>query len=619
MKRTLMALALLGCMAGLAHADYLILRVNLGIPPLPPKQLPNMQGPGGFQMGQGIGGMIPQGGLYQPMPPRQPMGQPGNKPLPKKTDPKKNTPDNSTPLTIVVFLEYDKAKNYGKDVQKDITYTRIRQKWGYTFLAFDQHIIHLTALRKKASVAETYKQMREAAYRPASRAPRKFLDLAEWALVHNVLDEKRNPDFLNVMDDLVKMDAKAPIAEPDIHAALQAYQKVKTALEKPIEKDDALAWKEKLRLGRISRSDHYALLYDSDDGKASAQVASRLNRLEQNYQQFFYWFALRGKVLPAPPKKLLAVLVDSPLEFHKQHEAFDSVPTVTDGFHARRENIVFFSSHRLDEVSDAFDKHLTELVQNGWDFKSLLKGMYRKGKTGPEVAYAQTMALVHKCLQEESEIASVTHEGTRQLLTATGVLPRGIALPEWLQFGLPSVFETPKYDPFTRTGAFYPMFGGPSWTYLVHFKLLEMEKRLEQPPERALLNVLTDAQFRQALHSRNPMTLLHARTMAWSLSYYLTQRNLDGLRRYCQELANLPRDLDFDDDVYLGCFARAFDLEDAKQPGQIDMAKMRRLAADWYQFIGQTTPLPMKETLEEARKAIQEYREKTGGKGPGAG
>ena len=53
MKRYLMALALLGCMAGMAQADYLIIRVNLGIPPLPPKEQPKpVMGPGGFMMGR---------------------------------------------------------------------------------------------------------------------------------------------------------------------------------------------------------------------------------------------------------------------------------------------------------------------------------------------------------------------------------------------------------------------------------------------------------------------------------------------------------------------------------------------------------------------------------------
>ena len=399
MKRYLMALALLGCLAGVAQADYLIIRVNLGIPPLPPKEKPKNPGPGGFVMGPGGMMMIPRQGIYNPMmppwmqQPEQPVGRTKGPPPVKKGEAAKGSP-----LTLVVFVEYAKPMKLGTDQETDTSYTRIQHQWGKTYLAFDQHIVHITPLRKKDGVAKMYKTMREEAFNPRTRSPRKIFELAEWALVHNVLEEKlvrgerRDLEFFNVMNDLIKLDAKTPISEPDIQAAVKAYKQVKEELKQEILKDDSAIWKEKLRLSRAIRSDHYALLYDSD-GKPSDEVISRLNRLEQNYQQFFYWFALRGKVLPVPPKKLVAVLLDTPAEFRKQYVAFDAPPIVTDGFYARRENIVFFSGNRLDGVSDAFDKHRADLVRNGWDFKQLLKGYGRKGKTIQEVAYAQTMAL----------------------------------------------------------------------------------------------------------------------------------------------------------------------------------------------------------------------------------
>lgn len=609
MKRFLTALALLGCVAGTAQGDYLVIRVNLGLPPLPPKEKPKTDGPAGFMMGQG------RFRRFQP----PPQNEPPVKKVPNPGDKKEKTV-NSSPLAIIVFLEYEKAQKVGQDFEKDIRYTLIKHKWGRTFLAFDQHIVQVKAFQRKKSVAQQYKDLREEAFRPAGRTARGIFDLAEWTLVHNVTAEKRNandqpgPEFPNVMAELVKLNAKTPVTEPEIKKALAAYGKVTEDLQKPIDQDDIKYWKEKLGMGKVAQSEHYALLYDSDttSRQAPPEVRSRLDRLEQNYQQFYWWFALRGQVLPIPKKKLLAVLIDSPQEFRKYYEAFDPVPLVTDGFYARRENIVFFSGSRLDGTSDAFNKHVSELIRNGWDFKAMLKGQRRTGKTGEEVAYAQTMALIHKCLQEESEIASVTHEGTRQLLVATGILPRGVILPEWVQFGFPSAFETPKYDPYTRTGAFYPMFAGPSWTYLVKFKLLTMDNPLKlKELDQELANIVSDFEFRNA---RTQADLLRARTMAWSLSYYLFQRRLDGLHRFGQELAQLPHDLEFDADVYFHCFARAFGLEDAK--GKLDAGKMHDLAADWYKFIGETTPPPLKEAFDEAKKAHEERREKSGAKGP---
>ena len=82
-------------------------------------------------------------------------------------------------------------------------------------------------------------------------------------------------------------------------------------------------------------------------------------------------------------------------------------------------------------------------------------------------------------------LAAVTHESTRQLLTATGLLPRNVVLPEWVQFGLPASFETPKYDLLSQAGAFWPTFGEPNWVYLTYYKLWEKEKEAGRDPRKA--------------------------------------------------------------------------------------------------------------------------------------
>jgi hypothetical protein len=177
-----------------------------------------------------------------------------------------------------------------------------------------------------------------------------------------------------------------------------------------------------------------------------------------------------------------------------------------------------------------------------------------------------------------------------------------------VQFGLPSVFSTGTYDPLLHTGAFWSGFGMPSWTHRVYFELMETSKELE-PAEDALKKVLTDAYFREARLTRSPEALLRARTMSWALCYYLLQRQGDALRRYGEELARLPRDLEFDDDVSMRCFGRAFGLMQADRPGEIDPAKLMTFATDWYRVIKQTS-IPLREPLDEAKKALKEYRDK---------
>jgi hypothetical protein len=222
-----------------------------------------------------------------------------------------------------------------------------------------------------------------------------------------------------------------------------------------------------------------------------------------------------------------------------------------------------------------------------------------------EVAFNQTLALLHRARTEEAELAAVSREGTRQLLTACGLLPRAVLMPEWVQFGLPSVFETPKYDPFSQVGAFWPTFGEAHWVYLVYFKLWEQAKSpLLEKPEEALKAVLTDRYFREAeADPKDPDKLIRARVMAWSLCYYLTSRNLDGLLRYSEELNALPRDLELDDDAHVACFVRAFGLS---EPG-----RMEKFAEKWYDEI-RAKALPIPKLLDEAKKSLEVQRPSLG-------
>jgi hypothetical protein len=451
------------------------------------------------------------------------------------------------------------------------------------------------------SLAQAAKVRREDFTKKKDKTPADYLERADWALTNGLLDDK-DVGFKFYMEGLAKTDLKeGPGAD-----VLKAYKQVRDGLEnKPTKDDSAMAWKQRYELKSTS-SDHYVLLYDMQTTTAPPDAISRLDRLEKNYQQFFYWFALRGKTPPMPDRRLIAFLVESPVEFQKYYAACDKVLMAADGFFVRRDNIIVLSTERLDEQAVTFNAHIKSLFQAGWNPKNLLKGIRPAGKLVEEVDYAQTMALVQKVLQEEAEVAAVSHEGTRQLLAATGLLPRTVSLPEWVQYGLPSVWDTCKYDPVLRTGAFWQGFGLPSWTHIAHYKVMEVNKELPAP-EQALSAVLTDLDFRLARFLRDPERTMKARTMSWALCYFLAQRQLDGLERYGQELSALPRDLDLDAGVTIGAFARAFKLMDAN--GQLDQAKFRAFASEWAKFMEIVQP-PMREIMDEAQKAYKEFKTK---------
>ena len=132
------------------------------------------------------------------------------------------------------------------------------------------------------------------------------------------------------------------------------------------------------------------------------------------------------------------------------------------------------------------------------------------------------------------------------------------------------------------------------------FRQIPAQKEDEKPEEKAARNSATK----------------QARTLAWSVTYFLAQAedqtgkhvNLDNLLLYFQELAKLPRDLPFDEDVLLLTFARAFDLVDAKDPNKVNMSKLHALATKWDSYMS-STPLeldPVLKSIDEVKKEIKQ-------------
>src|SRR5262249_55233433 len=158
---------------------------------------------------------------------------------------------------------------------------------------------------------------------------------------------------------------------------------------------------------------------------------------------FFYWFALRGKVLPVPQRRLVGVLLNDEDAFNREHRnIFDETPLVADGFFARRENLAVFSAKRLDDGYKALHKATQPFWAKGWTPGMLRQGKFRAveaNQSAIEIARAQTLTLVLKAMEVECAVAAVSHEGTRQLIAAIGLLPRSVDTPRWIDFGVASL------------------------------------------------------------------------------------------------------------------------------------------------------------------------------------
>ncbi len=497
--------------------------------------------PGGFG---GAGGMQPPGGMVGP--PGGFGGAGGMQPPPGMAGGfgltggfglmggvVKQPEEHLTPLYALAIVEVEKVKKYPGGT------IHVTHKWGSSFIVPKAQENHVYSLRfSSPSIKARHAKQLEVLH-PAKPTAEGLRELAEWELKHDLLD-----DFVKTMEDLAKLDPK--------HESVIAFQQVQQDMAKPITKPDVSDfWRS--RIGdnyRVERLEHYSLLHNMEADRG-APVQGRLNRLENNYRAFFYWFALQGKALKVPDQRLVAVLVKHGDEFKRQQQIFDSLPSVADGFLARRDNLAVFSLERTDAASEALEQNTKVTWQKLTTTRDDSLKHWPRGARGERLDDAfgreiQTIALLERALEDDAEIASVTHEGTRQLLAATNELPRNVAVPEWLQFGWASFFETPKGSPWMTVGSPSSTLL-PEYNYLSQYKAAFQAGKLEKQRVAMLEKVVTDAYFREyAANPKSEEARVKARTLSWALTYFLANKKLDGLRRYHEELKKLPRDLEFD-------------------------------------------------------------------------
>ncbi len=585
-----------------------------------------------------------------------------------------SNPEDEEPLQAEVVVEYSRAD--APTAREAVRlrgergpqgYPTIHHRWGKTGIAPNLRDIRVEFVKENGvflpPVARRYKNLREEKLKDKKNPDAAtLLELAEWALTHYLLD-----DFVKAMEEIRGVDSKNPAV-----AAFDYYVAEMKKQPRPNEAEGI--WKSRITNNKVKQTEHYTLLYSAKDDEPE-EVRDYARRLEDNYRAFFYWFALKadalkGRRLKVPDTRLVAVLLDKPTEFESYREAFDNASVGGDGFFSRRENLAVFSTHRLDETFDLLEKSTKPLWQTGWNQEDLLKGGGHIGSQPDEIIRNQMIALLLRAMQDESALATVSHVASQQLVVAAGLLPRNVEVPEWIEFGMGSFFETPK-------GAFWPGVGAPSWRYLVKFKVWrKAEKDSEPDPDKekdkgkegteppkpgqrptpnprqtppgqnppgqnppgqnrpgarrptttpldpateAIRFVITDKYFRdlrdeqrredrRQAQGNSRALATKAETMAWSLTYFLMSRMPDQLMRYFDELNKLPRDIDFDDNTLLLTFGRAFDMVSDTNTGfpVLDNSKLDKLAEEWYSFLDYTNI----ESSEAMQDAVKEYQKK---------
>jgi hypothetical protein len=383
-------------------------------------------------------------------------------------------------------------------------------------------------------------------------------------------------------------------------------------LVKKVNADDKVEWR------ALDSRMAYTIIHPDHDEKNAEQRAQRLDHF---YAGFYYWFALQGKALEQPERRMICVLAKDVDQYKKLTRIFDEPPRAQDGFFSGIDNVVVFSPGRVDLKFVELESHArgfeTNLKKDELSINSLWKGEPLPEKVLKElrnanlelatnIFYGRALGLAMRAAQEEGEIATITHEGVQQLVQVSGLLPRRVRMPESLRFGLASIFETPKSQAVgvLLQPAIWPGIATPHWLYLplAHELIKNENKTIKVDGEReiplgslSILRVLNDQSFLDAeaadLKLRD-FYLEKARAEAWSLNYFLAKasksgggRYLDDLLEFYKQLDQLPRDQDIPQQTRLRLFVRAFQLGHEQQPDALDPKKLEAMESDWKRFI----------------------------------
>jgi len=639
MKRWLLATTIVFLTGHMALADYIVIISNLNASKEPPPGgnpgapggmpgmpgMPGMAGGAGGRPGMGgaggagmpgMGGMAGGPGRGPGMPGMPGMGGMGSlSGLGGFLGGSAGSEDvDDVPNLIVTTLEVEPLGTGGtgpgwiKKFEAGNPY-RFKHRWGTIQLLPKDGQTEVFVLRQGdgkslPTISKRFQVEYENVFKGGNPDVDAVIRLASWALEHGLTNK-----CAELLDKAAELDKSK--------SAVIAYLKLKEELARPLPPGDDDTTLGKLVEGYKSTAlekQHYLLRHTMT---SDADIKHHLNQLEDSFRAYYYWWALRGIALPVPKTRLIAVVTEKDDDYKRLQKHLASTATNADSFLARRENVAVYAGARQDQSYKSLELSAAPTWQQGFGRTAILTGTARGGvpKTANEqqIYHARLQALLLKSMESEWEANSMSHKTSRQLLFASELLPRNVAVPEWLEFGVGSFFETPMQAPWGGTGA-------PSMYWLPRYKEM-LKERKEEKAYDTLVNVVTDGYFRKfpADPLKKDATIRKGRAAAWSLAYYLIQKDSEGLRRYFKELNKMPRDIQLDEGVLLNAFARAFDCVDADR--KINTTKLGALARRWedYMKIQQLETEAIHQKIRDAYARMNQKPATPAGAGPGPG
>ncbi len=496
----------------------------------------------------------------------------------------------------------------------------INHKWGQTVLNPDIVLPDRAAMQiiKVPGLEARFGNKRSEYIDSGSKQYMKF---AEWMLENwNMPAEGKfsmQTKFEAYLNELNSLSANLSAGEK---ARLDALLKLRSEINKPVaeaKQEHELIKAVLTKFGKEMKpmqKGHFVIYHAPRDDK---EAHAKLDKLESAYAGIMYWFALHGRPLPVPEKQMVGVLVEKMDSFAAVHKMFDDAPMYSDGFFSLMDNITIFAPSRVDPGYDKFFSMAKNaeatLKTYGLDNKKLFGDRIDRPiinqnsndkQRVADVLTGQIFAIATNAAIDEGEASTATYEAFRQIAASTGYMPRTVMLPRWVRNGLGSFFATPKSSGDHNLPALWSGIGGEHWLHLPVFRKLAEARKSgetaevtvdEKLPTRHkvkvgkldVVAVVTDRVFEKADRaSKNDQTFLmqKAEAESWALTYYLTKNRMNELKKFYDELTQMPRDLQLSAEVLEQAFGRSFDLLDAAGE-KLDKNKVEKFESDWARYM----------------------------------
>lgn len=509
-------------------------------------------------------------------------------------------------------------------VATEVTVTRpknsnnvvLSHRWGTTLISPDTFLPE-RAVMQVIKVKGLDLRLKDKRTEFVDGSNKEYMRLAEWMLENWNMPPEGKTSMQTVFEAyLNELNSLSASLSATDKARLDALLNVKAQLAKsstaPKEESDLV--KSLLpKLGadfKMMSKGHFVMFHSPRDDKAAE---ARLTKMEQAYHGVMYWFALQGRALTVPAKQMVCVLADKADKFKELRKMFDDAPLYSDGFFSTQDNITVLAPTRVDDSYQKF----SEMAKNAeaaikpynLTFKNLLTERTNSPVINPskddaqkisDVVTAQIFAIADKAALDEGDTSTATYEAFQQAISASGFMPRTVVMPRFMKEGITSFFSTPKSSGEHNLPALWSGIGGEHWLHLPLFRKMAKAREAgenaeitvdEKLPTRHkvkigkldVMAVVTDRVFDRADKAKKEdqtFMMQKAQAESWALTYYLAKKRMGDMKKFCDELAQMPRDLELSPEVLEQAFGRALDLLDASGE-KLDKSKVEKFESDW--------------------------------------